>query len=91
MALVPTDINLIKVFQPEHTHIFLEEYSNRPIISILGDMQPGSAYRQNDPQQSGCQKCEQCKKVNFNFKHFCIKANGNWKSNFKIQVKRINF
>ena len=76
MVLVPTDINLVKVFQPEHTDIFLEEHSNRPIVSISGDMSPGSVYRQNDPQQSGCQKCEQCKKVNFYFNHFCFKFHG---------------
>ena len=61
MALVPSDINLAKVSQPEH--IFLEEHSNAPKISVTGDMQqPGGPYRQDGPQQSGCQKCIQCKK-----------------------------
>ena len=61
MALVPTEKNLAKVSQPEHS--FLEEHSNGPKISVTGDMQQtGGPYRQNGPLKSECQECMQCNK-----------------------------
>ena len=71
MALAPNDVNSVNISQPDT--IYLEEYYKAPTNSMKADMQPGNVYRQNGPEQSGCQKCIQCKKmsiIQFYFEKF---------------------